>query len=99
MQQTKTKPQETLEFKLIKQMQTFSFSPLINLIEEGKWLFVLTSLQAKNYVFNINNGNISFSVTTSGYWITRGGRETISKPKESLELREENDIELHVAEV
>ena len=33
---TKTKPQETLEFKLIKQVQTFLFSPPINLVEEGK---------------------------------------------------------------
>ena len=34
IQQTKTKPQETLEFKMNKQMQTFSFSPPINLVEE-----------------------------------------------------------------
>ena len=38
IEQTKTKPQETLEFKMIKQMQTFSFNPPINLFEEGKWL-------------------------------------------------------------
>ena len=36
IQQTKTKPQETLEFKLNKQTQTFSFNPPINLVEEGK---------------------------------------------------------------
>ena len=36
IQQTKTKPQETLEFKMNKQMQTFSFNPPINLVEEGK---------------------------------------------------------------
>ena len=35
IQQTKTKPQETLEFKKSKQTQTFSFSPPINLLEEG----------------------------------------------------------------
>ena len=29
IQQTKTKPQETLEFKMIKQLQTFSFNPPI----------------------------------------------------------------------
>ena len=38
IQQAKTKPQEKLEFKMDKQMQTFSFSPPINLVEEGKWL-------------------------------------------------------------
>ena len=36
-EQTKTKPQETLEFKMDKQTQTFSFNPPINLIEEDKW--------------------------------------------------------------
>ena len=33
IEQTRTKPQETLEFKMNKQMQTFSFNPPINLIE------------------------------------------------------------------
>ena len=36
IEQTKTKPQETLEFKMIKQRQTFSFNPSINLLEEDK---------------------------------------------------------------
>ena len=36
--QTRSRAQETLEFKMNKQMQTFSFAPPINLIEEGKWL-------------------------------------------------------------
>ena len=38
IEQTKTKPQETLEYKLKKQVQTFSFNPPINLVEEGKCL-------------------------------------------------------------
>ena len=41
--QTKTKPQETLEFKMYNQMQPFSFNPPINLVEEGKWLLGMTS--------------------------------------------------------
>ena len=36
IEHTKTKPQETLEFKMNKQMQTFSFNPPINLSEEEK---------------------------------------------------------------
>ena len=44
-EQTKTKPQETLEFKMNKQVQTFSFSPPINLSEEGKWLLVVSSFE------------------------------------------------------
>ena len=36
IKETLTKPQETLEFKMNKQRQTFSFNPPINLVEEGK---------------------------------------------------------------
>ena len=38
IEQTRTRPQETLEFKMNKQMQTFSFSLSINLVEEFQWL-------------------------------------------------------------
>ena len=53
IEQTKTKPQETLEFKMNKQMQTFSFSLPLNRVEKGKWLLAVTSLEATNSVFNI----------------------------------------------
>ena len=36
IEQTKTKPQETPEFKMNKQMYTFSLSPSINHSNEGK---------------------------------------------------------------
>ena len=36
IEQTKTNLQEKLEFILKKQMQTFSFNPAINLLENGK---------------------------------------------------------------
>ena len=42
IQQTRTKPQETLEFKMIKPIQTISFNPPINLVEEGKWLMAVS---------------------------------------------------------
>ena len=51
IKRTKTKPQETLEFKMNKQKQTFSTSPPINLVEEGKWLLGATSFEATNYLF------------------------------------------------
>ena len=60
IEQTKTKPQETLEFKMNKQMQTFSFNPLINLVEEGKWLIAVSSLGCTISVFNITIENYSF---------------------------------------
>ena len=36
IEQTKTRPQETLEFKVNKQMETFSLSSPISLVEEDK---------------------------------------------------------------
>ena len=57
IEQTKTKPQETLEFKKNKQMQTFSFNPLINLVEGGKWLLAVTLIDCANTVFNITDEN------------------------------------------
>ena len=70
IEQTKTKPQETLEFKMRKQMETFSFSPPISLVEEGKWLLAVSSFECTNSVFNITNKNKSFSITFSGHWQT-----------------------------
>ena len=60
IEQTKTKPQETLELKLKKQMETFSFSTPLNLVEEGKSLLAATSFEATNSVFNITDENNSF---------------------------------------
>ena len=37
IEQTKTRPQETVDFEMNKQMQLFSFSPPIDLFEDGKW--------------------------------------------------------------
>ena len=45
IKQTLTRPQETLDFQLNKQMETFSFSPPVNLAEEGKWSIAITSLK------------------------------------------------------
>ena len=36
IEQTRTRYRETLEFKMDKQRQIFSFNPSINLFEEGK---------------------------------------------------------------
>ena len=77
IEQTKTRPQKTLEFKLNKQMQTFSFNPPINLIEGGKWLLGVTSIERTNFVFNVNNENSSFSITIPGYWDSKSAERTI----------------------
>ena len=99
IQQTKTKPQETLEFKMNKQMQTFSsfsFNPPINLIEEGKWLLAVSSFECTNSVSNITNENNSFSITVPGHWDSQSSKNTIDELNKLLELR---SLELHVNEV
>ena len=101
IEQTKTKPQETSEFKMNYQMETFSFSPPINLFEGGKWLLAVTSFEASSSVFIITYENKSYSITIPGPWRTLIYLEdgNIDKLKILLKLRSENDIELHVAEI
>ena len=67
-EQTITKPQETLEFKMNRQMQTFSLNPPIYLIEEGRWLIAVSSSECTNSVFIITNENNSFSIIVPGHW-------------------------------
>ena len=67
IEQTKTKPQETLEFEINKHMQTFSFSPPIKLVDENKCLLAVTSFEATNSVFNITIENNSFSIITPSH--------------------------------
>ena len=95
IEQTKTRPKETLEFKMKKQMKTFSFSPPINLLEEGKWLLAVTSFEATNSVFNITDENNSFSITIPGHWQTKSAEDSIV---ELSKLSEQKSLELHVKE-
>ena len=99
IEQTRTKPQETLEFKMNKQMQTFSFKPPINLVEEGKWLLAVSSFECTNSIFNITNENNSFSIIIPGHYETESAEKTIDELKKLLELRSENGIDLHVEQV
>ena len=96
IEQTKTKPQETLEFRMNKQTQTFSFNPPINLIEEGKCLLTVSSLECTNSVFNINNENNSFSIIIPGHYQNKSDEKTIDDLNNLLELK---SLELHVEEV
>ena len=96
IEQTKTKPQETLEFKMNKQMKTFSFNPPINLVEEGKWLLAVSSFECTNSVFNITNENNSFSIIIPGHYQKKSDEKTIDDLNKLLELK---SLELHVEEV
>ena len=96
IEQTKTKSQETLEFKMNRQKQTFSFNPPINLVEEGKWFLGVTSLERTNSVFHITNENISFSIIIPGHYETECDEKIIDDLNKLLELR---SLELHKKEV
>ena len=96
IQQTKTKPQETLEFQMNKQRQTFSFNPPINLIEEDKWLLAVSSFECTNSVFNITDDNNSFSIIIPAHWETEFAEKIIDEVNRLLEFR---SLDLHVNEV
>ena len=96
IEQTKTKPQETLEFKMNKQKQTFSFNLPINLLEEGKWLMAVSLFDCTNSVFNITNENNSFSIIIPGHYQNKSDEKTTDDLNKLLELK---SLELHVEEV
>ena len=96
IEQTKTKPQETLEFKMNEQMQTYWFNPSKILVEEGKWFLAVSRFEATNSVFNITDENNSFSITKPGHWKSGSAQKTID---EQIDLKSQNDIDLHVEQV
>ena len=96
IEQTKTRAQETLEFKMNKQRQRFSFNPPINLVEEDKWLLAVSSFECTNSVFNITDDNNSFSIIKPGQYETELAEKIIDELNRLLELR---TLKLHVNEV
>ena len=93
IEQTKTKPQETLECKMNKRMQIFLLNPPVNLVEEGKWLLGVTSLECTNSVFNIANENNSFSIIIPSHYQTEFAEKMINDLNKLIELK---SLEVHV---
>ena len=60
VENTLSKPQETLEFKMNKQKESFSFDVPLELPEQ--WMIGVTSLEVYNSVYNITNKNNSFQI-------------------------------------
>ena len=96
IEKTQTEPQETLEFKMNKQMQAFSLKPQINLVEEGKWLLAVSLFDCTNSVFNITNENNSFSIIIPGHYQNKSAEKAIDELNNLFELK---SLELHVKEV
>ena len=93
LEQTKTKPQETLEFRMTKQVQTFSFNPPLNLVEEGKWLLAVSSFECTNSVYKITDDNNSFSISIPGHYQTDFAEKLNNDLNKSLKP---NSFELHL---
>ena len=55
VENTHSKPQETLEFKMTKEKESFSFD--VPLILNENWMMGVTSLEVYNTVYNITNSN------------------------------------------
>ena len=51
VKQTHRKPEETLEFKMIKPRETIHFNPPLSV--EGDWMVGLVDLEVYNSIFNI----------------------------------------------
>ena len=60
IEQTHTKPQETLEFKMTKPREIFNFKPPIQI--KGDWMIGLTDLEVYNSIFNITEENNKFEL-------------------------------------
>ena len=82
-------------------MESFSFSPPLNSVGEGKWLLAVTSFETTNSVFNITNKNNSLSLSIPVRWRNPKflPEVVLDKLKNLLKLRSPKDIELHVEEV
>ena len=61
IEQTHTKPQETLEFKMNKsRRESFNFKPPIQV--KGDWMIGLVDLEVYNSIFNITEENNKFEL-------------------------------------
>ena len=65
IEQTHRKPEETLEFKMVKPRETFHFKPRIQ--TKGDWMMGLIDLEVYNSIFNITKENNKFELYTDTF--------------------------------
>ena len=92
IEQTHTKPQETLEFKMVKPRETFHFKPPIQI--KGDWMIGLTDLEVYNSIFNTTEENNKFEL----YKIPDGKAGGVTYEKVRDEIEKDLDIEDITAE-
>ena len=83
IKQTNTKPRETLEIKLTKPGETFSFKPPISI--EGSRMIGLTSLEVDNSILNITEEENKFGLYTDNF-------DEFSVAEIKVELKEILDV-------
>ena len=65
VKQTHRKPEETLEFKMLKPRETFHFNSPIN--TKGDWMLGLIDLEVYNSIFNKTKENNKFELYTDTF--------------------------------
>ena len=65
VEQTHRKPEETLEFKMVKPRETFHFNPPTQVKED--WMLSLIDLDVYNSIFNITKENNKFELYTDTF--------------------------------
>ena len=92
IKQTHRKPEETLEFKMVKSKETFHFKPPIQI--KGDWMIGLTDLEVYNSIFNITEENNKFELYK--FPDEKAGGVTYEKVRDEIE--KDLDIEDITAE-
>ena len=92
IEQTHTKPQESLEFKMVKPRETFHFKPPIQI--KGDWMIGLTDLEVYKSIFNITEENNKFELYK--FPDEKAGGVTYEKVRDEIE--KDLDIEDITAE-
>ena len=65
VEQTHRKPEETLEFKMLKPREIFHFTPPIH--TKGDWMLGLIDLEIYNSIYNITKENNKFELYTDTF--------------------------------
>ena len=87
--QTHRKPEQTLEFIMIKPREAFHFKPSIQV--KGDWMLGLVGLEVYNSIFNITKGNNKFQL----YKFPDEKISGVSYEK----VRDENEKDLGVSDI
>ena len=91
VENTLSKPQETLEFKMNKQKESFSFDIPLDLPEQ--WMMGVTSLEVYNTVYNITEKNNKFKLLYTEKMLKEINVDTQLVPNVEYLYKTSGDIE------